>query len=461
MSPITKQFITYFFISLGLTCIGLLLLSFFVTNPGLLTFLVCFVSVILSLQGLFTLIWMLHAWDDPANSHANRSPREFIPPSYSFTALLPARHEEAVIRETIRAVAQINYPRHLTEILVLCRRDDAETIHEAEKAIQELQQDNIRLIVFDGDPINKPHSLNIGLSSAKNEIVTIFDAEDQPHPDIYSIVNTVMVRQRADVVQSGVQLMNYASYWFSALNVMEYYFWFKSGLDYFTRIGRFTPLGGNTVFFKRTFLHQVGGWDETCLTEDADIGIRLLAAGAVIRVIYDELHATREETPHSLTSFIKQRTRWDQGFLQILGKNRIGKLPGIRQKILSAYILISPEIQVALLLYTPIGLFIAFTQKLPILASMLSFLPTYLLFIQMLVTVVGLFEFTRSYHRPFYWWLPIKVIAVYLPYQFMLTFSSFRAIAHYFRGMNMWEKTAHFNTHREFSLPVSYAPSTV
>ncbi len=96
-----------------------------------------------------------------------------------------------------------------------------------------------------------------------------------------------MLRERAPVVQCGVQLMNYADRWFSALNVLEYFFWFKSRMHYHAAVGM-VPLGGNTVFIRRDLLDELGGWDQTCLTEDADIGIRLSAAGIPIRVVYDD-----------------------------------------------------------------------------------------------------------------------------------------------------------------------------
>jgi len=39
---------------------------------------------------------------------------------------------------------------------------------------------------------------------------------------------------------------------------------------------------------------------------------------ARIRIVYDDEFVTREETPNSIDQFIKQRTRWNQGFIQIL-----------------------------------------------------------------------------------------------------------------------------------------------
>src|SRR5262249_53843996 len=151
------------------------------------------------------------------------------------------------------------------------------------------------------------------------EVVTIFDAEDDIHCDVFNMVNTVMLRERVGVVQAGVQLMNFRDHWFAPHNCLEYFFWFKSRLHFHAHVGMI-PLGGNTVFLRRDLVDRVGGWDEQCLTEDADIGLRLSALGEPIRVVYDAQYVTREETPDSVSQFIKQRTRWQQGFVQILRK---------------------------------------------------------------------------------------------------------------------------------------------
>ena len=123
-----------------------------------------------------------------------------------------------------------------------------------------------------------------------------------------------MIKEGVGVVQSGVQLMNFNDHWFGIHNCLEYFFWFKSRLHFYAQVGMI-PLGGNTVFVRRELLERVKGWDEHCLTEDADIGLRLSVLGERIRVVYDSQHVTREETPDSVASFIRQRTRWQQGFL--------------------------------------------------------------------------------------------------------------------------------------------------
>src|SRR6266545_1345514 len=293
-------------------------------------------SVLLGAQSAYSTALMLYAWEDEEKRVRNRVPTTFAPPQRSFTILLPARHEEAVIQDTIQRVVDLHYPRELVQVLVVIEAGDSGTIAKVNEKLAALHREgvnHVRLITFADPPINKPHGLNVGLRESTGDVVTIFDAEDEPHADILNVVNTVMVREQAQVVQCGVQLMNYADRWFSALNVLEYLFWFKSRMHYHATVGM-VPLGGNTVFFRRKLLEQAGGWDQECLTEDADIGIRLSMQGVRTRVIYDHRYVTREETPTTVGEFVKQRTRWNQGFLQILGKGDWLRLPTWSQRLL-------------------------------------------------------------------------------------------------------------------------------
>ncbi len=389
---------------------------------------------------------MLYAWEDAERMEKDAPPKNYAVPKQSFSAIIPARHEEKVVGDTIKAVSNINYPEELKEIIIVCRYDDVLTISKAKEIIELLGKKNIRLVVFDDTPINKPHSLNIGLKHATKDIVVIFDAEDQPHKDIYNIVNTILEREKADVVQAGVQLMNFRSSWFSSLNVLEYFFWFKSTLHFFAKIG-IIPLGGNTVFFKKTRLEQAGGWDENCLTEDADIGIRLSALGAKVRVVYSEQHVTQEETPTDVKSFIRQRTRWNQGFMQVLSKGDWLKLPRLTQKLLAFYILVLPELQALLFLLIPLSIITVLTLKLPVGIALFAFLPLLLMTLQLIIYNVGLYEFTKSYKLKYPLWSPLKILYTFYPFQLLIGFSSLRALTRLLIGQSHWEKTQHVNAH--------------
>ncbi|HEX5165136.1 MAG TPA: glycosyltransferase [Thermomicrobiales bacterium] len=404
-------------------------------------------SLALTAQAVFTLMLMLYTWALPDRLRQASSPEAYAPPQLSFTAILPARHEQDVIAQTIQRVWETRYPHELIEVVVVCEAGDRATIAEAQRAIDAIGHPNLRVVTFDGQPINKPRGLNVAFHETRNDVVTIFDAEDDVHPEMFWIVNTIMSNEDAGIVQAGVQLMDFRSRWFSVHNVLEYFFWFKSRLHFHARIGM-VPLGGNTVFVRRPLLQAVGGWDEHCLTEDADIGLRLSALNNRIAVTYDARHTTREETPPTLGSFVRQRTRWNQGFLQILRKGTWHDLPTPGQRLLAIYTLAFPFIQAVVgVLWLP-ALLAMFFLEMPVVVAMLSLLPLYALGFQYITNVVGLFEFASTYGMR----VTLRDLAIltagFLPYQVLLSAGAVRAVYRELRGLKNWEKTAHTGAHR-------------
>lgn len=398
-------------------------------------------------QSLSSLYLMLYTWEKPERLAASGGPTSYEPARTSFTVLLPARHEEAVIYQTIHKVWAASYPHDLLEVVVICHMDDFGTIAEARRAIAEIGSPHIWVEIFADGPINKPHGLNIGLRRTRNQVVTIFDAEDDIDAQIFNVINTVMLREQVGVVQAGVQLMNYTDHWFSCHNCLEYFFWFKSRLHFHAHHGM-VPLGGNTVFIRRNLLEQVDGWDEQCLTEDADIGIRLSILGEQIRVVYDAQHVTREETPDTVEQFIKQRTRWHQGFLQVLAKGDWLRLPTLAQRLLAVYTLSYPLFQGFLLLLWPAMLLSVLWLRLPLGVTLVSFLPLYAFVMQFVVSVIGAWMFSREFKLRFPIWLPVQMALTYVPYQLMMGVSAVRAIWRETRRETGWEKTRHLGAHR-------------
>lgn len=406
------------------------------------------ISVLLAVQSVYSIALMLYCWEDHNRAARNRAPTTFATPRQRFTLLLPARHEELVIQDTIQRVVELRYPRALVQVLVVVEAGDVGTIAKVREKLASLNQlgiRHVRLLVFHDGPINKPHGLNVGLRAATNDYLTIFDSEDEPHPDLLNVVNTVLVNEGAErtpVIQCGVQLMNYADRWFSALNVLEYFFWFRSRLHYHAAMGM-VPLGGNTVFIRRALLEQLGGWDQHCLTEDADIGIRLSAERVPVRVLYDDVYVTREETPPTVGQFVRQRTRWNQGFMQVLAKGDWLRLPTFRQRLLALYTLGFPFFQTLTLVYVPVSAWTMLYARVSVPVAMISSLPLYMLLLQLTIAVLGLWEFAGVHGlrtRPLD---VLRLTLSYLPYQLLLGVAAGRAVWRQARHQTGWEKTRH------------------
>jgi cellulose synthase/poly-beta-1,6-N-acetylglucosamine synthase-like glycosyltransferase len=412
---------------------------------------VSLVSLVLTVQAAHSLYLMIYTWDQPQAEQLARIPAVRAGPARSFTVIVPARHEEDVIQGTVDRVAQARYPASLVQILVVCSADDEGTIERAAATIDRLRaggRDNVELVVFDDGPVNKPHGLNTALAHARHEVVAVFDAEDEIHPEIFGIVNTIMVTEGVRVVQAGVQLMNYRSNWYSTFNVLEYFFWFRSRLHYHARHGAIA-LGGNTVFFAREVLAAVGGWDEANLTEDADIGLRICVLGEAVRVVYDHRYVTKEETPPTLGHFVRQRTRWCQGFMQTLRKGTWKRLPTRGQRLLAWYTLVFPHAQAVLGLYVPVALLATFSLRAPVPVALLSWLPVLLLAAHFVTAVVGLYEFTEQHGLKASPGRVLTMALTWLPYQLVLSYAAIRALRRHLTGAGDWEKTAHVGAHRQ------------
>jgi cellulose synthase/poly-beta-1,6-N-acetylglucosamine synthase-like glycosyltransferase/putative flippase GtrA len=402
------------------------------------------VSLILTTIAGTTLWWMLHAWRTPQTLAATAFSGAAADPRLSFSLIVPARHEQAVLGATLSRLAAIDHPAF--EVLAVVGDDDPETSAVAQRAARR-HPGRIRVVIDTSRPKNKPKALNAALPACRGDVVGVFDAEDEVHPQLLRHVDARFEETGADVVQGGVQLMNYHSNWYSVRNVLEYYFWFRSRL-HFHAAQRFIPLGGNTVFVRTDLLRQAGGWDPDCLAEDCELGVRLSSDGATVAVAYDPELVTREETPATLKAFLKQRTRWNQGFLQVLRKGEWRRLPTIRQRLLARYTLAMPFLQAFIGLLIPLSFATTLFARVPVLAALITFIPLVPVLAVLVMEAVALGELCRNYGFRARLRDYLRLALGTLPYHALLSLAALRAVLRELRGNRSWEKTAHVGAHR-------------
>lgn len=304
----------------------------------------------------------------------------------------------------------------------------------------------VRVVVDTHLSKNKPKALNTALPHCTGEVVGVFDAEDQVHPELLTHVDHAFRSTGADVVQGGVQLINFHSSWYSLRNCLEYFFWFRSRLHLHAQKG-FIPLGGNTVFVRTDVLRAAGGWDPDCLAEDCDLGVRLSSAGKKVVVAYDSDMVTREETPDSLVSLLKQRTRWNQGFLQVYRKNDWRQLATRGQRLLARYTLMTPFFQAISGVVIPLNVAVALFLDVPVGVAFITFLPAVTALITFVFELVGLHDFGKQYGLKVRFTHYLKLVAGGPFYQVLLAGAAVRAVWREQRGRRDWELTSHVGAH--------------
>lgn len=395
-----------------------------------------------------TLWWMLHAWRTPDVLHRTGFTVAQRPPRLAFSLIVPGRHEEAVMGATLHRLMASDHPDF--EVIAVVGHDDPGTRAVAED-VAARYPGRMKVVVDHNWPKNKPKALNTALPHCRGDVVGVFDAEDEVDPRLLRQVDAAFQAENAHVVQGGVQLMNFRSSWYSLRNCLEYFFWFRSRLHLHAE-HRFIPLGGNTVFVRTDVLRAVGGWDPECLAEDCELGVRLSTVGARVAIAYSADLVTREETPETLRSLFKQRTRWNQGFLQVLRKREWRRLPSRRQRILARFTLSMPFMQAFSGIGIVVSIATAILLRAPVALALLSFLPAVPTLATLAFELAGLREFCRTYYvRPRladYVWLAVGTF----PYQLVLAGAAVRAVARELLGRRGWEKTAHVGAHRQGAL---------
>ena len=286
------------------------------------------------------------------------------------TILLPVYKEHLTLPYLFKSIGKINYPKDKLDIRILIEPDDQSTLRSVLTLPRHARMINAikyskygfpKIIsVWDNLQVHieyiylhpkgartKPNALNKGLAGARGSILTIYDAEDRPDPNqLRKAVVYLLKHPKVSCVQARLAYYNADQSLLTKFFSIEYVQHFLVLLPAYFAMKRVILLGGTSNYFRTEVIRTLDGWDVLNVSEDADLGIRLARKGHVVVPINS---TTWEEAPPKLKPWIKQRARWNKGFIYSLYfhfKNPI-KLTtdlGIGRTLFLFYILIAPII---------------------------------------------------------------------------------------------------------------------
>jgi hypothetical protein len=232
----------------------------------------------------------------------------------TYTILIALYREARIVPRLLRAIAAIDYPASKLDVKFIIEADDGET--PAALASTDLPGFVEVIVAPPGEPRTKPRALNVALALARGEFVSVYDAEDVPDPGQLRLAVSLFRRSAPEVacLQARLVIDNAADCWLTRMFALEYSALFDVTNPALVRFDLPVPLGGTSNHFRRSVLQSLGGWDAWNVTEDADLGMRLAMAGYRVR---DLPSTTLEEAPRHLGAWLRQRTRWMKGFLQV------------------------------------------------------------------------------------------------------------------------------------------------
>lgn len=145
-------------------------------------------------------------------------------------------------------------------------------------------------------------------------IVAIIDADGRLEPTALAEVAPYFADPTVGGVQTGVRINNRHANLLARMQDMEFVIFtevFQRGRRHLDSVG----LGGNGQFMRLSALLDLGPapWSRS-LTEDLDLGVRLLARGW--RNDFCSTAAVHQQGLVELRGLVRQRTRWFQGHLQ-------------------------------------------------------------------------------------------------------------------------------------------------
>lgn len=231
----------------------------------------------------------------------------------TYTILCPLYREANVVPDLVAAINALDYPIDNLDVKLLVEGDDPDTIAAALAVAGAAHLEVV--IVPAAAPRTKPKALNVGLARARGVYITVFDAEDRPHPQQLRAALAAFESggERLACVQAPLVIDNDEASWISRQFAAEYAIQFRELLPLLANLKLPLPLGGTSNHFRTDVLRTSGGWDAFNVTEDADLGYRLARDGYSSGVIAPP---TWEEAPVTLRAWLDQRTRWIKGHMQ-------------------------------------------------------------------------------------------------------------------------------------------------
>ncbi len=232
-----------------------------------------------------------------------------------YTLLLPLFDEADAISGILMSLRQLDYPSHKLDIKFLVEASDSAT----QMALQQHTLDACMEVITvpHSFPQTKPKACNYGLHYARGAYVTIYDAEDVPHPQQLRHVASIFHHMpHIACVQARLHYYNAQENWLTRVFDVEYRMLFDYMLPALYHLGIPIPLGGTSNHIRCNVLKELGAWDAYNVTEDADLGIRLALHGNTTLPITSY---TQEEAPINTHTWVKQRSRWIKGYIQSWG----------------------------------------------------------------------------------------------------------------------------------------------
>lgn len=229
---------------------------------------------------------------------------------------VPAYNEPPeMLIDTLNALAELDYPNY--EVVVIDNNTKDPAVWQPVAAHCEVLGEHFRF--FHEDPLAgfKSGALNFALkqTASNADIIAVIDSDYIVEADWLCDLVPQFLQEDVAIVQAPQDYRDADENAFKAMTHAEYRGFFYIGMV--TRNERNAIIQhGTMTMVRRSVLEQSGGWSEWCITEDAELGLRIFELG--YKAIYIPKSYGKGLIPDTFLSYKNQRSRWAYGAVQIM-----------------------------------------------------------------------------------------------------------------------------------------------
>ncbi len=262
-------------------------------------------QIVFAIIGGYQLVLSFFGW------YRKKTKRTF-PAQKTFAVLIAAHNEEKVVGALIDNLKNMNYPKELYDIFVICDNCTDRTADIArELGVYAFERKN-----------PKKRGKGYAIEWMLNELwkfprsydaVVMFDADNLVSPDFLAEMNNDLC-SGAKVIQGYLDTKNPYDSWITAANGITYWFCNRLWQLPRTNLKLSNFLGGTGMCFETKLLKEMG-WGATSLVEDLEFTVRCIQRGVYPTFNYDA--KVYDEKPLTFKASARQRLRWMQGHFDV------------------------------------------------------------------------------------------------------------------------------------------------
>ena len=226
----------------------------------------------------------------------------------SITIIIPAHNEEEYIAEAIESVIKAEFDGKKQIIVV----DDGSIDKTYEIA---LKYKGIRVIRTKHS--GKSNSLNKALSYAKGDLIAVVDGDSRINKDALKLMTKEVERKNVVAATGIVKVSNRNKFICMWVHIEQLYNSLIRSLLSKIHANIVTP-GPLSVYRKKEVM-ELGGFSTEGFSEDMDITIRLIRKG--YKIGFAEKAIAETNMPYDVKGFLRQRTRFARGILNIFKRH--------------------------------------------------------------------------------------------------------------------------------------------